>query len=40
MATETRGATYGGRRVVIGHLDEALAALRGEVGTQMVPDNA
>jgi carbamate kinase len=30
----------GGRRVVIGHLDEALAALRDEAGTQIVPDDA
>jgi carbamate kinase len=28
----------GGRRVVIGHLDEALAALRGETGTQITHD--
>ncbi|MDJ0948613.1 MAG: carbamate kinase [Alphaproteobacteria bacterium] len=28
----------GGKRVVIGHLNEALPALRGETGTQVVPD--
>jgi len=28
----------GGRRVVIAHLNEALAALRGETGTHIVPD--
>jgi carbamate kinase len=28
----------GGKRVVIGHLDEALAALRGEAGTQILAD--
>jgi carbamate kinase len=30
----------GGKRVVIGHLDEALPALRGETGTHVVPDDA
>ena len=30
----------GGRRVVIGHLDEMLAGLRGEAGTQIVADEA
>jgi hypothetical protein len=40
MATETRGRPTAVGAFVIGHLDEALAALRGEVGTQMVPDNA
>jgi carbamate kinase len=30
----------GGRRVVIGHLDEALASLRSEAGTQAIPDDA
>ena len=29
----------GGKRVVIGHLDEALPALRGETGTQILPDD-
>lgn len=28
----------GGKRVVVGHLNEALAALRGETGTHVVPD--
>ena len=28
----------GGERVVIGHLEQALAALRGEAGTQIIPD--
>lgn len=28
----------GGRRAVIGHLNEALPALRGETGTQIIPD--
>jgi carbamate kinase len=30
----------GGRRVVIAQLDEALSALRGEAGTQIVPDGS
>jgi len=30
----------GGERVIIGHLDEALAALKGESGTHIVADNA
>lgn len=30
----------GGKRVVIGHLEEALPALRGETGTHIVPDDA
>jgi carbamate kinase len=30
----------GGKRVVIGHLDEALPALRGETGTHVVPDDS
>jgi carbamate kinase len=29
----------GGKRVIIGHIDEALPALRGETGTQIVPDD-
>ena len=28
----------GGKRVTIGHLEEALSALRGETGTHIVPD--
>ncbi|RPI00421.1 MAG: carbamate kinase, partial [Zetaproteobacteria bacterium] len=28
----------GGKRAVIGHLKEALPALRGETGTHIVPD--
>jgi carbamate kinase len=28
----------GGERVVIGHLDEAMAAISGETGTHMVRD--
>jgi carbamate kinase len=30
----------GGDRVVIGHIEEAMPALRGEAGTQIVPDDA
>ncbi len=30
----------GGKRVVIAHLEDAVAALRGDVGTQVVPDDA
>jgi carbamate kinase len=28
----------GGKRAIIGHLSEALPALRGETGTHIVPD--
>ena len=28
----------GGKRATIGHLEEALSALRGETGTHIVPD--
>jgi carbamate kinase len=28
----------GGKRAIIGHLNEALPALRGETGTHIVPD--
>lgn len=30
----------GGKRVIIGHLNEALPALHGETGTHIIPDNA
>ena len=30
----------GGERAIIGHLDEAMPALRGETGTQIVHDDA
>ena len=30
----------GGKRVVIAHLDDAVAALRGDTGTQILPDDA
>ena len=30
----------GGKRVVIAHLDDAMAALRGDAGTQILPDDA
>jgi carbamate kinase len=28
----------GGRRAIIAHLDDAMAALRGEAGTHILPD--
>ncbi len=30
----------GGKRVIIGHLDQAVAALTGETGTHIVADDA
>jgi carbamate kinase len=40
IAAAIRFIENGGKRVVIAKLDEAVAALKGETGTHIVPDNA
>ena len=43
MGSKVEGAIRflegGGERVIVAHLDEAMAALRGETGTHIVPDD-
>ena len=40
VAAAIRFLESGGERVIIGHLDEAMAALRGETGTHVLSDDA
>jgi carbamate kinase len=40
VAAAIRFLESGGERVIIGHLDEAMAALRGEAGTHVLSDDA
>jgi len=40
MDAAIRFIENGGQRVVIAHIEDALAALSGEAGTQIVSDNA
>jgi carbamate kinase len=40
IAAAIRFLESGGERVIIGHLDEAMAALRGEAGTHVLSDDA
>lgn len=40
VAAAIRFLDSGGERVIIGHLDEAMAALRGETGTHVLSDDA
>jgi carbamate kinase len=40
VAAAIRFLESGGERVIIGHLDDAMAALRGETGTHVLADDA